>query len=719
MMTSSTDPLTAAPLGQSRTDDRRTQSQFTQKPTLRESTPGDPTRRLPRLATVDIPVDLSLALPTEVTPPNEAYARREPAQRDEVLLQMGGNSATEDAVSLALRWLAAHQSDDGHWDGQDFDARCGHCDGQTDYDVNVALTGLSLLCFLGAGHTQIEAGPYQDNVQRALDWLLKQQRPDGDLRRGETMYSQGIATLALSEAYGMTSDPLLGDGVHRAVDFIVQARNRVTGGWRYEPGDPGDTSVLGWQIMALKSADLAGVPVPAEAFASAKRWLVSVESPRYPGLYAYQPGQRPTPAMTAEGMFVQQLLGTPRDDPRMAASIEFLAHFLPDWERRLNTYYWYYSTLAHFHHHGAPWERWNERLQRELLANQVTVGPAAGSWPPGGEWAPIGGRVYQTAICTLMLEVYYRYLPLYSPDQPLQSAGMITGTVRDAETSEPLAGVTVQLDLVDHDQLEAVTDLAGHYELLVPRTPDFFAISASHSGFVPESRNVSADALEQIGVNVDFELRRRSDDALAIEAVPEVHHLGNDRFSGRMNSQFQKDSEGRIFVAEFELTEAHVASREVRLTLLAKGVQCPHRIYINGELLDARIDSAPRDGSFGEFSAPVEADLLQEGVNTLGDPRHTLQRRPGRLRVRQRAVPLRAVADCRASAAGHRRRATGGSNSGTITNAVRWTVSVEVAHAKGASLRVSERRSHIHRWAGGPPETAGWRAGCATPVQIG
>ena len=60
------------------------------------------------------------------------------------------------------------------------------------------------------------------------------------------------------------------------------------------------------------------------------------------------------------------------------------------------------------------WQQWNEQLTRVLLAHQEKDGRAAGSWPPQGEWTRTGGRIYQTALCTLMLEVYYRYLPLYS-----------------------------------------------------------------------------------------------------------------------------------------------------------------------------------------------------------------------------------------------------------------------------------------------------------------
>ncbi|MHC5114899.1 MAG: hypothetical protein ACYTGP_10785, partial [Planctomycetota bacterium] len=83
----------------------------------------------------------------------------------------------------------------------------------------------------------------------------------------------------------------------------------------------------------------------------------------------------------------------------------------PNWKTHANTYYWYYATLAMFQHQGDAWKKWNERVKDELLAHQVTLGRAAGSWPPNDKWSRSGGRIYQTAICCLTLEVYYRYLP--------------------------------------------------------------------------------------------------------------------------------------------------------------------------------------------------------------------------------------------------------------------------------------------------------------------
>jgi hypothetical protein len=118
--------------------------------------------------------------------------------------------------------------------------------------------------------------------------------------------------------------------------------------------------------------------------------------------------------MTAEAMFVQQLLGLKPDDPRMQQSAEYLAQNQPRWRGDAATYYWYYATLAMFQHQGDLWRAWNATLTEELLAHQRTSGAVAGSWDPVDNWSKIGGRIYQTALCTLCLEVYYRYLPMYS-----------------------------------------------------------------------------------------------------------------------------------------------------------------------------------------------------------------------------------------------------------------------------------------------------------------
>lgn len=566
-----------------------------------------------------------IRLPRDEAQPENPYAQRESPHRLALVERSGGSRETEEAVERALAWLARHQSADGRWDANGFDDGCDACGGETDIAADVALTGLSTLCFLGAGHTHVKDGPYRDHVDRALRWLREQQSSDGDLRGDETMYTHGIATIALSEARSMSGDTGLTESVERAIRFIYRSRNRSEGGWRYDPGQPGDTSVLGWQMMALKSAAMSGMAVPGEAFDVARRWLERVDGGPALGLYAYMPGRPFTPSMTAEGMFVRQLIGHGPDEPPMRASAEFVLEHLPDWDADPNTYFWYYASLALFQHGGPAWETWNEALTRELLEHQRRDGGADGSWDPEGEWAELGGRVYQTALCTLMLEVYYRYLPLYSAEAvrpvalPVDAIGAIRGSISDADSGAPLEDASVRLVIADGEPIIARSDRNGDYTMFVPEMPDYFALSSSMEGYVPLSQNVDTRAVEGGLLRVNFELDRLGDDVLVLEPVPDVHHLGDDRFGGRINSQFQKASEGAQFEQEFSVTEA-TRSRGIsraEVQMLVKGVQRRHRIVINGETLEDRLDNAPSDGSFGEFRASFDPSLLRAGTNTL------------------------------------------------------------------------------------------------------
>ena len=121
--------------------------------------------------------------------------------------------------------------------------------------------------------------------------------------------------------------------------------------------------------------------------------------------------------MTAEALFCRLFTGTLPTDP---VANEAAAYLLADPPRvthgtgqRMNFYAWYYATLALYQRQDALWEEWNQSLQTTLLATQQQSGALKGSWSPDTEWGPHGGRVYSTAMATLCLEVYYRFLPIY------------------------------------------------------------------------------------------------------------------------------------------------------------------------------------------------------------------------------------------------------------------------------------------------------------------
>ena len=234
-----------------------------------------------------------------------------------------------------------------------------------------------------------------------------------------------MATFAIAEAYAMTRDKTtvgwLRAPLEKAIYFIV-ATQLQDGGWRYVRGQPyGDMSIFGWMLMAVKSAEGANVDLPSITKLKLKTFLNEQRKGSAGGLAGYRHApddpsyavdDPPSPAMTAEALFCRQMLGLATDQQANAEAVEYLLRNKP---RRsvLNLYYWYYGTLAMHQHGGESWDEWNAAMRDLLISEQRQSGPLAGSWDPRGVWGGYGGRVYSTAVATLCLEVYYRYLPLY------------------------------------------------------------------------------------------------------------------------------------------------------------------------------------------------------------------------------------------------------------------------------------------------------------------
>jgi hypothetical protein len=333
------------------------------------------------------------------------------ALRGRLVEASGGNGASENAVARGLRWLIAHQLDDGSWR---FDLRqCPQCRGRCrnwgSIGSSTASTALALLPFLGAGHTHLE-GAHQDVVGRGLYYLAGRMimtPQGGDLQEG-TMYSQGLATIALCEAYAMTRDETLRPIAQAAVDFIVAAQHKA-GGWRYGPGQPGDTTVTGWQVMALKSAQLAGLKVPQPTWYAVSRFLDSVETDHGAG-YGYQ-SPKDQPTTTAIGLLCRMYLGWPRDHAPLVDGVGRLTHKGPS---RNNMYFNFYATQV-LHHYGGPaWDQWNKQLRDTLVRTQATKGHESGSWQFTEAHTRAAGRLYNTAMAIMILEIYYRHMPLYA-----------------------------------------------------------------------------------------------------------------------------------------------------------------------------------------------------------------------------------------------------------------------------------------------------------------
>jgi len=366
---------------------------------------------------------------------------------------------TEEAVMAGLSWLARHQAEDGSWSADAFDARCqggSACEGKGYPEHQVGLTGLALLAFLGAGYDDRSSATWTDPVskrvvragtvvKRGLKWLRDAQDDAGSFVRGGNKwgYNHAIATLAMAEAYGLSRTPQWRDSAQKAVDDLLAGQNSAPGGtgllgWRYRPHDgESDISVTGWCVMALKSAEIAGLQVPRGAMEGAFQFCreVTDEATGHVGYLRREdagqqvkaPGKNEDyqnhPALAAVGMLVRTFTQHDVEDPVLESSARLLLQDPPTWSKPRKTndfYYWYAGSLAlnQFDGPDSPragkgryWKPWNDHLVKALVDNQVRSDRLCqdGSWDADDRWGFEGGRVYATAINVLTFEVYYRY----------------------------------------------------------------------------------------------------------------------------------------------------------------------------------------------------------------------------------------------------------------------------------------------------------------------
>jgi hypothetical protein len=372
------------------------------------------------------------------------FGGRSGATREKMVREGGGNKLSEAAVGLGLKWLALHQAPDGHWGLHDFNryARTAplpagkrQADGSTPGTSrrnDTAGTAFGVLPFLAAGLTHKPAGKakvndYSKTVYHALNWLSVRQSKSGSDRGffGGDAYAHGLATIAMCEAYGLTSDPRWRASAQLGLNYIVGAQDPAGGGWRYSRRSAGDLSVTGWMLMGLKSGQMAGLIVPRETMRKVEYFLNACESSSKGG-YAYLPGHGESYTMTSVGLLCRQYLGVNPRNPGLLAGVRRLKAYGPG--KTDNLYYEYYATQVMHHMGGEHWQFWNlgpkgtgaGGIRDTLIARQDVPGRPGvkpgnvGSFPPGGHDA--GGRMMSTSLAMLSLEVYYRHLPLYRRD---------------------------------------------------------------------------------------------------------------------------------------------------------------------------------------------------------------------------------------------------------------------------------------------------------------
>ena len=148
--------------------------------------------------------------------------------------------------------------------------------------------------------------------------------------------------------------------------------------------------------------------MPTPVIFSVERFLSSVESEQG-AQYGYM-SRKAGHTTTAVGLLCRMYTGWRRDNPAIYSGVSHLREWGPSLD---NIYYNYYATQVMFHFGGSDWDDWNRKMRGHLFRNQSHAGHESGSWFFSGGYGDTGGRLYNTAMAILILEVYYRYLPLY------------------------------------------------------------------------------------------------------------------------------------------------------------------------------------------------------------------------------------------------------------------------------------------------------------------
>ena len=403
----------------------------------------------------------SIASPTRTRfVPSDAYKKRSPNLRPQMITTFGGNVEINQSIENGLKYISKTQWPDGRWRFHQQPATL-HLSQELQQNGNIqcdtAATALSLLSMLGAGYTHKE-GMYKNEIQKGLNYLIQNQQTIpvrgnngklgavGALFNKETdtdinsySYAHAMASTALCEAYGLTHDPALLPAAQAAIRYIIATQNPTHGGWRYEtvdregqPHKESDTSSSGWQVMALRSAMAAEVLKPDEIIPvlnKAQTWLDRAQDPENKR-YIYNPDngtdskyadwKKTTPAMTAEGLFMQWCINPDLMDSQQ--NIQYLLQNTPgkkgDSKYSSDVYYWYYATAVMFAQKGEAWKTWQSAIMPRLQNSQLPEGhPCAGSWdvtkPSLDKWSHIGGKHYMTTMNLMIMEIYIRNLSIY------------------------------------------------------------------------------------------------------------------------------------------------------------------------------------------------------------------------------------------------------------------------------------------------------------------
>lgn len=352
--------------------------------------------------------------------PTSSRKRCTKSDRLELLEEGGATPEVDETVIRALRYLKSTQSKDGSWGD----------------NHKSAMTGLALLAYLGHCETALSE-EFGDSCLMAITYLVDLgMKHNGrlvvDTNQRHWPYEQAIATYALAEAETFhralaIQIPMLRETIANAGQLIIDQQH-PSGGWDYNYEESsirgGDLSITGWHIQALKACKHTGIDFRNLRSCVMKSLDYVKARQASDGGFGYtgtQPaGEAAGASLTGVGMLSLQIWDK-GSTPAVTKGARYAHTNLKfDWTSpECDVYAHYYLSQAMFQRGGAEWLAY----QPTVLAKLPTHQSDDGSWPiPGGGRKPkaVGalfasdsfeGKHYRTALATLMLEVYYRYLP--------------------------------------------------------------------------------------------------------------------------------------------------------------------------------------------------------------------------------------------------------------------------------------------------------------------
>lgn len=355
--------------------------------------------------------------------------------------QLGPHGKAADAATDAgLRWLKKHQSPNGSWDAVNYvkncteDVKCEPGNLQAG-DTNVALTSLSVLCFISSGYDHKTPNKYSKVVTKGLEYLLSVQKKDGTF--GERNYEHSIALMAIAETYAMTSDPILRVPAQNAVNVLLSrqstdgtnntAYNKLA--WDYLVPNPGrnDTSASGWCALSLKSALAAGLQVK-DGLDGVKKWVeLSWKSanPDWKKLDPYGKSVFPytyngisdkveKDHLSAVGSLCAIFTGAHSGNIMLETMMnDAKERWIDSGNFKNNDYMVYYLSLSMFQMGKDKWDAFLNKVVPYIIEKQrVSTDCFDGSWDYSHQQyhGHATGRVLSTCFNVLSLEVAYRYI---------------------------------------------------------------------------------------------------------------------------------------------------------------------------------------------------------------------------------------------------------------------------------------------------------------------